>query len=64
MVSLSEKFIYALDKQTSDKLVEAGLQMVCQNNGQFIFINSPTALNFENLGIDNTKIVYTNALTF
>lgn len=63
METMAEKFIYTLDKFTADKLLNAGIQLVCNDNGKYIFIN-PSTINFNNIGIDNTKIVYSNILTF
>lgn len=63
METMAEKFIYTLDKNTADKLLNAGVQLVCNDNGKYIFIN-PTTIKFNDVDIDNTKIIYSNILTF
>ena len=59
-MSQKKKFIITSDKETADKLMLAGFQLVSQNDG-YVFLNqSPMNFNFNE--IDKTKMAYTNIL--
>lgn len=56
-------FIVTTDKETADKLIAEGFNLVAEQNGKFTFANKPS----ENFSIKNdsyAKIAYTNILTF
>jgi hypothetical protein len=57
------KFIIVQDKNTANKLVEGGFNLVFSANGIYTFMNVvPKHFNFAN--IDVKKLAYTNTLTF
>lgn len=57
-----QKFIIVQDKETADKLIVGGFQVVSHINNIYTFINkSPKHFNFDE--IDVKKMVYTNMLT-
>ena len=56
-----KKFITTTDKETADKLISAGFQLVSQN-GAYTFLNQPPK-NFNFDEVDKTKMVYTNILS-
>ena len=59
-MSQKQNFITTTDKETADKLISAGFQLVSQN-GAYIFLNQlPTNCNFNE--VDKKKIAYTNLL--
>jgi hypothetical protein len=60
-MSQKQNFIKTSDKETADKLIAAGFQLVSQD-GVYTFLNQVDNLNFEN--IDIKKIVYTNIFNF
>ena len=60
-MSQKQNFIKTSDKETADKLIAAGFQLVSQD-GVYTFLNQVGNLNFEN--IDIKKIVYTNIFNF
>lgn len=53
-------FIKTIDKDTADKLIAAGFQLVSQD-GVYTFLNQVDNFNFDN--IDIKKMVYTNMLS-
>lgn len=56
-------FIKTSDKDTADKLLMCGLQLVSNAYGIYTFLNQPqTNLSFEN--IDVKKLVCVNTLVF
>ena len=57
-----EIFIKTTDKETADKLLLAGLQLVSQDNGIYTFLN-PLPKNFNFDEVDKTKMAYTNILS-
>lgn len=59
-MSHKKNFITTSDKETADKLMSAGFQLVSQD-GVYIFLNQlPKCFNFEE--VDKTKVAYTNIL--
>lgn len=59
---MNENFIKTFDKTTSEKLLSLGFQKVDESNGTYTFLNNKTLL-FSN-GVDESKILYSNVLTF
>lgn len=59
---MSENFIKTFDKTTSEKLLSLGFQKVDESNGIYTFLNNKTLL-FSN-DVDESKILYSNMLTF
>lgn len=59
---MNENFIKTFDKTTSEKLLSLGFQKVDESNGIYTFLNNKT-LFFSN-GVDESKILYSNVLTF
>ena len=59
---MNENFIKTFDKTTSEKLLSLGFQKVEESNGIYTFLNNKTLL-FSN-GVDESKILYSNVLTF
>lgn len=60
-MSQKQNFIMTTDKETADKLVSAGFQLVSQNNA-YTFLNQPPK-NFSFDEVDKGKMVYTNILS-
>jgi hypothetical protein len=60
-MSQKQNFIKTSDKETADKLIAAGFQLVSQD-GVYTFLNQVENFNFEN--IDIKKMVYTNTFNF
>lgn len=56
-----KKFINTTDKETADKLIFAGFQLVSQGNNVYTFLNQ-LPVNFVFNEVDKKKIVYTNIL--
>ena len=56
------KFIIVKDKSTVKKLKAAGFQVVSENNGISVFLNTPPQ-NFNFNEVDLVKIGYTNMLS-
>ena len=59
---MNKKFIKTTDKETVDKLLAEGLQLISNESGVYTFLNQVNNLNFDNM--DVKKIVYTNTLNF
>lgn len=60
-MSQKQNFITTTDKETADKLISAGFQLVSQN-GAYIFLNQlPNNFTFDE--VDKTKMAYTNILS-
>ena len=60
-MSQKKNFINTTDKETADKLISAGFQLVSQDNGIYTFLNQlPKNFNFDK--VDKTKVAYTNML--
>lgn len=60
-MSQKQNFIMTTDKETADKLISAGFQLVSQNS-VYTFLNQPPK-NFIFDEADKRKIVYTNILS-
>ena len=56
-----KNFIKTTDKETADKLLFSGFQLVSQSNGVYTFINQ-LPKNFSFNEVDQTKMAYTNML--
>lgn len=55
------KFIKTTDVAVAEKLRELGCVELASQNRFFVFVNNPTKLNFS---IDNSKVSFSNTLTF
>ncbi len=61
-MSQKQNFINTTDKETADKLMSAGFQLVAQSGGVYTFLNQiPTNFNFGE--VDRKKMAYTNILS-
>ena len=61
-MSQKQNFIKTTDKETADKLISEGFQLVSQSNGIYTFLNQvPANFNFDN--VDKKKVAYTNILS-
>lgn len=56
-------FIKSSDPSTIEKLKSLGFNLVDESNGFATFINNTSKVNFDDLGVDKTKISYSNMLT-
>ena len=61
-MSQKQNFIKTTDKETADKLIAAGFQLMSNESGVYTFLNQINNFNFEN--VDAKKMVYTNTLNF
>ena len=61
-MSQKQNFIKTKDKETADKLIDLGFQLVSLEDNVYTFLNAANNFNFEN--IDTNKMVYTNMLNF
>lgn len=60
-MSQKKNFINTADKETADKLISAGFQLVSHNGNVYTFLNQlPKSFNFDE--VDKTKMAYTNTL--
>ena len=60
-MSQEKKFIKTTDKETANKLIFAGFQLVSQTNNMYTFLNqSPRNFSFDDA--DKKKVVYTDTL--
>lgn len=59
-MSQKQNFIMTTDKETADKLLSAGFQLVSQN-GTYTFLNQPPR-NFSFDEVDKKKMAYTNII--
>ena len=60
-MSQKQNFIKTTDKETADKLISAGFQLVSQDNDTYTFLNQlPKNFSFDE--VDKTKMAYTNML--
>ena len=60
-MSQKKNFIKTTDKETADKLMSVGLQLVSEVGGVYTFLNqSPNSLVFDE--VDSKKLAYTNTL--
>ena len=61
-MSQKQNFIKTTDKETADKLMSVGFQLVSQSSSVYTFLNQiPLNFNFEE--IDVKKVAYTNILS-
>ena len=61
-MSQKQNFITTIDKETANKMIVAGFQLVSQNNGIYVFLNQ-LPKNFTFNEIDKKKMAYTNILS-
>ena len=60
-MSQKKNFIKTTDKETADKLISEGFQLVSQDNGVYTFLNQlPKNFSFDE--VDRKKMAYTNML--
>ena len=55
----NKNFIMTTDKNTADKLVAEGFNLVTYRNGQYLFVNCPQKMSSVKNEIKN-KVVFTN----
>ena len=60
-MSQKQNFINTTDKETADKLISAGFQLVSQSGSVYTFLNQ-LPKNFSFSEVDQTKMAYTNML--
>ena len=61
-MSQKQNFITTTDKETADKLISAGFQLVSQNGNAYTFLNQlPKNFSFDE--VDKKKMAYTNILS-
>lgn len=61
-MSQKQNFIKTTDKETADKLVSVGFQLVSQSGNTYTFLNQiPQNFSFDD--VDKKKMVYTNILS-
>lgn len=60
-MSQDKKFIKTTDKETADRLMMLGFQLVTQISSTYTFLNEVKKLDFE--VVDKKKIVYDNNLS-
>ena len=61
-MSQKQNFITTTDKETADKLISFGFQLVAQSGSAFTFLNQlPKNFNFDE--VDKKKMAYTNILS-
>ena len=60
-MSQKQNFITTTDKETANKLMSVGFQLVSQSGSVYTFLNKlPNNFNFDE--VDKTKMAYTNSL--
>ena len=60
-MSQNKTFITTTDKETADKLISEGFQLVSQSGSSYTFLNQPSNnLIFDN--VDKKKVAYTSTL--
>ena len=60
-MSQEKNFIKTTDKETADKLISVGFQLVSQNGNVYTFLNQlPSNFSFDE--VDEKKMAYTNTL--
>lgn len=60
-MSQKQNFIKTTDKETADKLMSAGFQLVSQSGNTYTFLNQlPKNFSFDE--VDKGKMAYTNIL--
>lgn len=60
-MSQKQNFIKTTDKETADKLISAGFQLVSTSGSVYTFLNE-TPINFSFDVVDKNKVAYTNSL--
>ena len=61
-MSQKQIFIKTADKETADKLISEGFQLVSQDGTVYTFLNqTPQNFNFDE--VDKNKMAYTNLLS-
>jgi hypothetical protein len=61
-MSQKQNFIKTTDKETADKLMSLGFQLVSQSGSVYTFLNqAPANFNFDEA--DKKKVAYTNILS-
>lgn len=61
-MSQKQNFIMTTDKETADKLISAGFQLVSQSGNAYTFLNNvPKNFNFDE--VSKKKVAYTNILS-
>lgn len=61
-MSQKQNFITTTDKETADKLLSAGFQLMSQNGNAYTFLNQlPKNFSFDE--VDKNKMAYTNILS-
>ena len=61
-MSQKKNFIKTTDKETAEKLISLGFQLMSQDNGVYTFLNqSSNNFNFDE--VDSKKMAYTNILS-
>lgn len=61
-MSQKQNFIKTTDKETAEKLMSAGFQLMSQNGNVYTFLNQ-FSTNFSFDEVDKKKMVYTNILS-
>lgn len=61
-MSQKQNFIKTTDKETADKLISEGFQLVAQSGNVYTFLNQPSK-NFTFDEADKKKMAYTNILS-
>lgn len=61
-MSQKQNFITTTDKETADKLISAGFQLVSTSGSAYTFLNQ-TSTNFNFDEVDRKKMAYTNILS-
>ena len=61
-MSQKQNFIKTTDKETADKLIFEGFQLISENSGVYTFLNQPPK-NFSFDKVDVKKTAYTNILS-
>ena len=61
-MSQKQNFIKTTDKETADKLISLGFQLISHDSGVYTFLNQPKKhFNFDE--VDKNKMAYTNILS-
>lgn len=61
-MSQKQNFITTTDKETADKLLSAGFQLMSRNGKAYTFLNQlPKNFSFDE--VDKNKMAYTNILS-
>jgi hypothetical protein len=61
-MSQKQNFIKTTDKETADRLILAGFQLITNDSSGYTFLNqAPTNFSFDE--VDTKKMAYTNILS-